>query len=62
VWPVQTPVYLVQVIHELGFYPAGVLAVDTQGNPVEYAKLTYISVNIAEISFDVPFSGTIYLS
>ena len=62
VWPVPVPVYLVQVIHELGFYPAGVQCNDTSDNPVEYAQLAYISTDIAEISFDVPFTGTIYLS
>lgn len=62
VWPVPVPVYLVQVIHELGFYPAGIQCSDASDNPVEYAQLAYISTDIAEISFDVPFSGTIYLS
>ena len=62
VWPVPVPVFLVQVIHDLGFYPAGILAVDTGGSPVEYASLNYISIDIAEVSFDVPFSGTIYMS
>jgi hypothetical protein len=62
VWPVATPVYLVQVIHDLGFYTAGVIAIDTQGYEVEYAAVSYPSINITEISFDVPFSGTLYLS
>lgn len=62
VWLVPVPVYLVQIIHELGFYPAGVTAVDPSGDPVEYAKLVYISTDIAEVSFEVLFSGTIYLS
>lgn len=62
VWPVPVPVFLVQVTHDLGFYPAGVLAIDTGGSPVEYASLTYVSIDIAEVSFDVPFSGTIYMS
>lgn len=62
VWPVPVPVFLVQVVHELGFYPAGVTVMDQSGNPVEYAKLEYISTDIVEVSFDVLFSGTIYLS
>lgn len=62
VWPVPVPVYLVQVQHNLGFYPAGVLVIDTGGSPVEYASLTYVSTDITEVTFDVPFSGTIYLS
>lgn len=62
VWPVPVPVFLVQVVHDLGFYPAGVLAIDTGGSPVEYASLSYVSIDIAEVSFDVPFSGTIYMS
>lgn len=62
VWPVSVPVYLVQVTHELGFYPAGVVAIDTQGHEVEYAAVSYLSIDVAEISFDVMFSGTIYLS
>jgi hypothetical protein len=62
VWPVPVPVYLVQVIHNLGFYPAGVTAIDVGGSPVESAKIAYISIDITEVSFDVPFSGTLYLS
>jgi len=62
VWPVPQPVFLVQVQHDLGFYPAGVLAIDTGGNPVEYASLIFMSTDITEVLFDVPFSGTIYLS
>lgn len=62
VWPVPTPTYLVQVIHDLGFYPAGVTVVDQSGYPVEYAGIAYPSIDIAEVSFDVLFTGTIYLS
>lgn len=62
VWPQSVPVFLVQVVHDLGFYPAGITAIDTQGYEVEYSTVSYPSVNITEVSFDVPFSGTIYLS
>lgn len=62
VWPVPTPVFLVQVIHELGFYPAGVTVMDPSDDPVEYATITYVSIDIVELTFEVLFSGTIYLS
>jgi hypothetical protein len=62
VWPVPVPVYLVQVQHNLGFYPAGVTAIDTSGFALEYAGVSYLSTSITEVTFDVPFSGTIYLS
>jgi len=62
VWPVPVPVFLVQVIHDLGFYTAGVIAIDTQGYEVEYSAVSYPSIDITEVTFDVPFSGTIYLS
>jgi hypothetical protein len=62
VWTQSTPVYLVQAIHNLGFYPAGVVAIDTSGTEVEYSTVSYPSINITEVSFDVPFSGALYLS
>jgi hypothetical protein len=52
----------VQVAHNMGFYPAGITAVDTSGYEVEYAGVTYVSDSIAEVTFDVLFSGTIYMS
>jgi hypothetical protein len=62
VWPQALPTYLVQVTHNMGFYPAGITAVDTSGYEVEYAGVTYVSDSIAEVTFDVLFSGTIYMS
>lgn len=62
VWPQSTPTYLVQVVHNLGFYPAGITAIDTAGDAVEFANVVYPSTSITEVSFDVLFSGTIYLS
>jgi hypothetical protein len=62
VWPVPVPVYLVQVHHNLGFYPAGITAIDTSEFALEYAGVSYLSTSITEVTFDVPFSGTIYLS
>lgn len=62
VWQQQNSTYLVQIVHNLGFYPAGVTAIDTAGDNVEYASVAYPSVDIVEVSFDLLFTGTVYLS
>lgn len=58
---VSAPTNLVQVNHGLNWKPAGINCRDAQG-PVEPADVVYPAVGVLEISFGVPFTGTINLS
>lgn len=59
-----SPAMLVQIVHNLPFPPAGIVCQDT-GVPaltVEYATVTYPLAGVIELTFGLPFTGTIYLS
>jgi|GEM_PF-4147759 len=55
-------VKLWQIPHGLAFDPAGVVVVDTLGNPTEYDKITYPLPGVAELWFGSPVAGTAWLS
>lgn len=47
----------------LDFNPAGIVAIDNSGNPVEYNKVSYPDTGVVELEYlGGGFSGTIYLS
>lgn len=59
-----SPAMLVQIVHNLPFPPAGIVCQDT-GVPaltVEYATVTYPLSGVIELTFGLPFTGTIFLS
>jgi hypothetical protein len=49
------------ITHDLGYYPAGVMVVDSAGTEVE-GEISYPAPNQVQITFAVPFSGKAYLS
>jgi hypothetical protein len=59
---VSAPTDLVQITHGLGFVPAGVTCIDTQGDIVEPASVAYPTPGVTEVGFGFSFTGTIYLS
>ncbi|GAA3230740.1 hypothetical protein GCM10017691_23970 [Pseudonocardia petroleophila] len=62
VHPQVVPVLTVQILHGLVFQPAGVICIDSQGDVVEFGTITYPQVGVVELTFGVPFSGTVRLS
>ncbi len=59
-----SPATLVQIVHNLPFPPAGIVCHDT-GVPaltVEYATVSYPLSGVIELTFGLPFTGTIFLS
>jgi len=59
---VPAPTLLVQAQHNLPWRPAGVLCIDTLDQIVEPAFISWPDAGITEITFGVPFTGTVYLS
>lgn len=57
----SSPATLVQVQHGLSFTPAGVRCVSPQGI-TEPADITAPTSGVLEVSFGVPFTGTITVS
>lgn len=58
----SAPVLLVQVQHGLDFRPAGVVCVESDGALIEPESITWPAAGITEITFGVPFAGTVYVS
>lgn len=57
-----TPVLLVQIVHQLTYSPAGIIAKDTLGNQIEHDEVSWPEPGIMEIRYGVPFSGVINIS
>jgi hypothetical protein len=62
VWTQQTSTYLVHIDHGMGFCPAGIRAFAFNGDCIEYDSINYPSVDVVEITFDLLFTGMVYLS
>jgi hypothetical protein len=62
VHPQSSSTQNVQIVHNLSFYPAGIIAIDNNGDGLEYDHVAYPAPGIIEIFFKVDFAGTIYLS
>lgn len=52
----------VQIVHGMTFHPAGIIAIDNNGDGLEYDRVEYPAPGIIEIYYKVDFAGTIYLS
>lgn len=52
----------VLINHGLTFQPAGVLCLDTAGDTILGATITYPQSGWIELEFGVPFIGTVFLS
>lgn len=53
---------LVQINHGLPFQPAGIVCIDSNGVITEFGAIAYPMAGTLEITFGVPWTGTIYLS
>lgn len=60
-FPVPAPTLVVTIDHELGFHPAGIVCLDNGGG-MHYGMIAYPNEDTIQITFLIPFSGTIYLS
>lgn len=52
----------VLINHNLAFQPAGILCLDTAGDTVLGATVTYPLTGYIELQFGVPFTGIVFLS
>ncbi len=52
----------VQIVHGLSFDPAGILALDNNGDQIDHDTVEYPGPGIVEIFYGVAFAGTIRLS
>lgn len=59
VWPANTPL---PITHGFTYKPAGIVALESDGEQIEYATITHPSTGVTELTFGVGFAGTIYLS
>lgn len=60
---VNNPTNLVQVLHGLGFKPAGILSLDAIGTQIEHDRVTFPEPGITEIHYGASFGpGVVYLS
>ena len=62
VYTSSNPAYLHQIQHDLGFRPAGIICLEPHGGQIEYDTIKHPELGITEVTFGVPFAGTIYLS
>ncbi len=56
------PSALVQIVHSLGYAPAGVLCVEDSGDITEPGSITYPMDGVVEVAFGFLFTGQIRLS
>lgn len=58
----NAPAQSIQIVHGLSFDPAGIIALDNNGDTLDYDRVAYPGPGIIEIFYLVDFAGTIYLS
>lgn len=61
VWDQMTPASSWVVLHNLGYFPAGIWITDSGGQDVE-GEVTHDSVNQLTLSFSAAFSGKVLIS
>lgn len=59
VWPANTPL---SIVHGFTYRPAGIVALENDGEQIEYATVTHPAAGTTELTFGVGFAGTIFLS
>lgn len=51
------------ITHGLGYYPGGIMAKDSAGDPIEYANVMYVNYNTLQLTFPgFPVSGSACIS
>lgn len=62
VWTQSSPAQLLLIHHHFLFQPAGILCIESDGGVLEYDTVFYPQTGYIELTFGVPFVGTVYLS
>lgn len=59
---VSAPQTLVQILHGFTWKPAGITCTEADGTEMDYAAVAHPSQGVTEVTFGVPFTGTVLVS